>query len=33
MGHVSIGLILDLYSHWTPSMGKHAASVMDEALG
>ncbi len=32
MGHASIGLPLDLYSHWAPSMGKHAASAMDAVL-
>jgi hypothetical protein len=24
---------LDRYSHWIPSMGRHAADDMDEALG
>ena len=33
LGHVSIQLTLDPYSHWIPSMGKHAADGMDEALG
>jgi hypothetical protein len=23
---------LDRYSHWIPSMGRHAASAMDDAL-
>jgi hypothetical protein len=23
---------LDSYSHWIPSMGRHAADVLDEAL-
>ena len=32
-GHASIQLTLDRYSHWMPSMGKHTASAMDEALG
>lgn len=31
-GHASIQLTLDRYSHWMPSMGKHTASAMDEAL-
>lgn len=31
-GHASIQLTLDRYSHWMPTMGKHAASAMDEAL-
>jgi integrase len=30
--HASIQLTLDRYSHWMPSMGKHTASAMDEAL-
>lgn len=30
--HVSIQLSLDRYSHWMPTMGKHTASAMDEAL-
>jgi hypothetical protein len=25
--------ILDRYLHWIPSMGRHAAEGMDEALG
>ena len=33
LGHVSIQLTLDRYSHWIPSMGRHAAEGMDEALG
>ena len=33
LGHVSIQLTLDRYSHWIPSMGRHAADGMDEALG
>ncbi len=33
LGHVSIQLTLDPYSHWIPSMGRHAADGMDEALG
>src|SRR5829696_9479483 len=32
MGHASIQLTLDRYSHWIPSMGRHAAEGMDEAL-
>jgi hypothetical protein len=31
--HTSIQLTLDRYSHWIPSMGRHAAEGMDEALG
>jgi len=32
LGHASIQLTLDRYSHWIPSMGRHAADGMDEAL-
>jgi integrase len=31
-GHASIQLTLDRYSHWMPSMGKHTANAMDDAL-
>jgi integrase len=30
--HTSIQLTLERYSHWIPSMGRHAADGMDEAL-
>jgi integrase len=33
MGHALIQLTLDRYSHWIPSMGRHAAEDMDEVLG
>jgi integrase len=33
LGHVSIQITLDRYSHWIPSMGRHVAEGMDEALG
>jgi integrase len=33
LGHASVQLTLDLYSHWIPSMGRHATDGMDEALG
>ena len=33
LGHASVQLTLDRYSHWMPSMGKLTASAMDEALG
>ncbi len=33
LGHSSIRLTLDLYSHWMPSMGSHTADGVDEALG
>jgi hypothetical protein len=32
-GHASITMTLDRYSHWIPSMRRHAADGMDEALG
>jgi integrase len=32
LGHASVQLTLDRYSHWMPSMGKHTANAMDEAL-
>ncbi len=31
-GHASIQLTPDSYSLWMPTMGKHTASAMDEAL-
>jgi integrase len=33
LGHTSIQLTLDRYSHWITSMGRHAADSMDEDLG
>ena len=33
LGHVSITMTLDRYSHWIPSMGRHAADGIKEALG
>jgi integrase len=33
LGHASIQLTLDRYSHWMPSMGRATAEGMDEALG
>jgi integrase len=32
LGHVSIQLTLDRYSHWIPSMEGDAADGVDEAL-
>ena len=32
LGHASIQLTLDRYSHWIPSMGRATASAMDDAL-
>jgi integrase len=31
-GHASIRLTLDRYSHWIPSIGRHAAEGIDEVL-
>ena len=33
LGHASIRLTLDRYSHWMPSMGRNTAEGIDEALG
>jgi integrase len=33
LGHASVQLTLDVYSHWMPSMGRNAADGIDEALG
>jgi len=33
LGHASVQLTLDRYSHCMPSMGRNTASAMDEALG
>jgi len=33
LGHASVQLTLDRYSHWMPSMGRNTAEGMDEALG
>ncbi|MDQ3659595.1 MAG: tyrosine-type recombinase/integrase [Actinomycetota bacterium] len=33
LGHAGITMTLDRYSHRIPSMGRHAADGMDEALG
>jgi hypothetical protein len=33
LGYASITMTLDRYSHWIPSMGRHAADGMNEALG
>jgi integrase len=32
LGHQSIRLTLDLYSHWMPPMGEQTAVAMEEAL-
>src|SRR5215217_2330413 len=33
LGHASVQLTLDRYSHWMPSMGRDTAEGIDEALG
>ena len=33
LGHASVPLTLDCYSHWIPSMGRNTAEGIDEALG
>ena len=33
LGHASVSMTLDRYSHWIPSMVRHAAEGMDKALG
>jgi integrase len=33
LGHASITITPERYSHWKPSMGRHTADGMDEALG
>jgi integrase len=33
LGHATIGITLDTYSHMLPRMGGEAADAMDEALG
>jgi integrase len=33
LGHASVQLTLDRYSHWMPSMGRNTAEGKDEALG
>lgn len=32
LGHASIGITMDLYSHWAPAMGDQAAAAMEDAL-
>jgi hypothetical protein len=31
-GHASITVTLERHSHWIPSVGRHSADGMDEAL-
>jgi integrase len=33
LGHASITMTLDRYSHWIPWMRRHGVDGMDEALG
>jgi integrase len=33
LGHASVQLTLDRYSHWMPSTGRNTAKGIDEALG
>ena len=33
LGHASITMTLDRYSHWILSMGRHTAESMNLALG
>jgi pimeloyl-ACP methyl ester carboxylesterase len=33
LGHASITMTLDCHSHWTATMGRHAADGLDETLG
>lgn len=32
LGHASIGITMDLYSHWAPAMGDQAAAAMEDVL-
>lgn len=32
LGHASISITMDLYSHWAPAMGDQTAAAMEEAL-
>ena len=32
LGHASVQLTLDRYSHWMPTMGRNTAAAMDAAL-
>jgi integrase len=33
LGHCSAAFTLDVYSHVTPSLGEHAAAVIEAAIG
>lgn len=32
LGHASIGITMDLYSHWAPAMGGQAAAAIEDVL-
>ena len=32
LGHASIGITMDIYSHWAPAMGDQAAAAMEDTL-
>jgi integrase len=32
LGHASIGITMDLYSHWAPAMGDQVAAAMEDVL-
>ena len=32
LGHASISITMDLYSHWAPAMGDQAAAAMEDVL-
>ena len=32
LGHASISITMDLYSHWAPAMGDQAAATMEDVL-
>ncbi len=32
LGHASIGITMDLYSHWAPAMGDQAAAAMEDVF-
>ena len=33
LGHTTVGITLDLYSHVTPTIQRQAAAAMDDLLG
>ena len=32
LGHTSIGITMDLYSYWAPTIGDQAAAAMEDTL-